>query len=56
MGARSMRDKPQEILKEALYKIYKEYGITVESLDVGWLYSLDGSATILDMKIEGDLK
>jgi len=51
-----MKSKPTEILKVALYKIYKEFGIAVESLDVGWLYSLDGNATILDMKIEGDLK
>lgn len=58
-----MKENPQEILKEALYKLHKEFGIAVESLGVGhlirnvrWLYSLDGSATILDMKIEGDLK
>ena len=51
-----MKDNPQEVLKEALYKLHKEFGIAVESLDVRWLYSLDGSATILDMKIEGDLK
>jgi hypothetical protein len=51
-----VNSKPIEILKEALYRINKEFGIAVESLDVCWLYSLDGSATILDMKIEGGLK
>lgn len=51
-----MKSKPTEILKEALYRIQKEFGITVESLDVHWLYSLDGSGTIIDIKIEGDLK
>ncbi|HHT04571.1 MAG TPA: hypothetical protein GX005_09675 [Bacteroidales bacterium] len=51
-----MKELPQEILKEALYKLHKEFGIAVESLDVHWLYSLDGSGTIIDIKIEGDLK
>lgn len=51
-----MKDNPQEILKVALYKLHKEFGIAVESLDVNWLYSLDGSGTIIDIKTEGDLK